>query len=350
MKFFTLAAATLALSLSMVVSDAEAAKRLGGGKDTGMQRQNTTEKAPANAAPGQAPNSANATAAAPTAAAAAGTAAAAQSKRSWMGPLAGIAAGLGLAALASHFGFGDELASMLMIGLLVMAVLMVVGFIMRKRAAAAMQSSAGNRLGGTGSMPYATAGAQQPAQSTVRSHEVSMPANNAAYTGTQAGTQAGAGSSLFGSSIGAGAGSSIGSGIGAGVASNAAPVRNIPADFDVAGFVRNAKVQFIRLQAANDAGNLDDIREFTSPEMFAELKMDITERGPVTSVTEVVSIDADVLDVAEETTQHVVSVRFNGLIREDKFAPAEAFDEVWHLTKSRDGRTGWVLSGIQQMQ
>ena len=106
----------------------------------------------------------------------------------------------------------------------------------------------------------------------------------------------------------------------------------------------------IHAQAANDAGNLDDIREFTSPEMFAELKMDITERGPVTSVTEVVSIDADVLDVAEETTQHVVSVRFNGLIREDKFAPAEAFDEVWHLTKSRDGRTGWVLSGIQQMQ
>ena len=350
MKFFTLAAAALALSLSMVVSDAEAAKRLGGGRDTGMQRQTTTEKAPANTTPGQAPNSANATAAAPTAAAAAGTAAAAQSKRSWMGPLAGIAAGLGLAALASHFGFGDELASMLMIGLLVMGVLMVIGFIMRKRAAAAMQSSAGTGFAGAGSMPYATAGAQQPAQSTVRSHEVSMPANSAAYTGTQAGTPAGAGSSLFGSSIGAGAGSSIGSGIGAGVASNAAPVRNIPADFDVAGFVRNAKVQFIRLQAANDAGNLDDIREFTSPEMFAELKMDITERGPVSSTTEVVSIEADVLDVAEEVTQHVVSVRFTGLIREDKFAPAEAFDEVWHLTKPRDGRTGWVLSGIQQMQ
>lgn len=350
MKFFTLAAAALALSLSMVVSDAEAAKRLGGGRDTGMQRQTTTEKAPANTTPGQAPNSANATAAAPAAAAAAGTAAAAQSKRSWMGPLAGIAAGLGLAALASHFGFGDELASMLMIGLLVMGVLMVIGFIMRKRAAAAMQSSAGTGFAGAGSMPYATAGAQ-PVQSPVRSHEVSMPANSTAYTGTPAGTQSGtAGSSLFGSSIGAGVGSSIGSGIGAGVASSAAPVRNIPADFDVAGFVRNAKVQFIRLQAANDAGNLDDIREFTSPEMFAELKMDITERGPVSSVTEVVSIEADVLDVAEETTQHVVSVRFTGLIREDKLAPAEAFDEVWHLTKPRDGRTGWVLSGIQQMQ
>ena len=35
-----------------------------------------------------------------------------------MGPLAGIAAGLGIAALASHLGFGEELASMLMMGLL----------------------------------------------------------------------------------------------------------------------------------------------------------------------------------------------------------------------------------------
>ena len=117
--------------------------------------------------------------------------------------MAGIAAGLGLAALASHFGFGDELASMLMIGLLVMGVLMVIGFIMRKRAAAAMQSSAGTGIASAGSMPYATAGAQ-PVQSPVRSHEVSMPANSAAYTGTPAGTQSGtAGSSLFGSSIGA---------------------------------------------------------------------------------------------------------------------------------------------------
>ena len=59
-----------------------------------------------------------------------------QPKRSWMGPLAGLAAGLGLAALASHLGFGEELASMLMIGLLVMAVLVVIGLVMRRRTAA----------------------------------------------------------------------------------------------------------------------------------------------------------------------------------------------------------------------
>ena len=124
---------------------------------------------------------------------------------------------------------------------------------------------------------------------------------------------------------------------------------NIPADFDVAGFVRNAKVHFIRLQAANDAGNLDDIREFTTPEMFAELKMDLSERSG-TQETDVVSVEADVIDVVEEATRYVVSVRFTGQIREEKNGSAEPFDEIWHLAKSRDGKGGWLLAGIQQLQ
>lgn len=319
MKIFSLAAAVLVLGLSLGVNDAEAAKRLGGGKSSGMQRQNTTEQAP-GAKPG-APNTANSTAAAPAAPAAATAAAgaAAQSKRSWMGPLAGIAAGLGLAALASHLGFGDELASMLMIGLAVMAVLMVVGFIMRKRAASALQGAAKSPVG----MPqYAAATANaQPAEAPAhRSYDVSMPA-----------------------ATGSGSGSMIGA--------NLAPVStsSIPADFDVPGFVRNAKVQFIRLQAANDAGNAEALREFTTPEMFAELKMDLAERGAVTSHIDVVHLDADVIDVTEEAHQHVVSVRFTGQVREDQGQP-EAINEVWHLSKPRQGNGGWVLAGIQQMQ
>ena len=148
-----------------------------------------------------------------------------------------------------------------------------------------------------------------------------------------------------GASTGSSIGSSIGSGIGGSV-----PVRSaIPADFDVASFVRNAKVNFIRLQAANDAGNLDDIRQFTTPEMFAQLKMDLSDRGAATQQTDVVNIDGDVLEVAEENGYYVVSVRFTGLIREEATAPSEPFDEVWHLTKPLQGAGGWVLSGIQQM-
>jgi predicted lipid-binding transport protein (Tim44 family) len=44
-----------------------------------------------------------------------------------------------------------------------------------------------------------------------------------------------------------------------------------------------------------------------------------------------------------------VSVHFTGVIRDDTSEPDEQFDEVWHLMKSRQGSSGWVLSGIQQM-
>jgi predicted lipid-binding transport protein (Tim44 family) len=297
-RLFSLLTLAMALGLSLTVGDAEAAKRLGGGKSVGMQRQAT----PPPAAPSQSASSVAkpATPATPAAPAPA-------PGRSWMGPLAGLAAGLGLAALASHFGFGEQLASMLMIGLLVMAVMVVIGLVMRRRAGNPAPALSG---AGAGPMQYSSAGAPQ-AESPSRPFDVAMPAAPA----------------------------------------SAAPTASsIPAGFDVAAFVRNAKVQFIRLQAANDARNLDDIRDFATPEMFAELKMNIDERGNAPQETDVVSIDADVLEVAEEAQRYVVSVRFTGQIREGANAPAETVDEIWHLVKPRDGKSGWLLAGIQQSQ
>jgi predicted lipid-binding transport protein (Tim44 family) len=301
MKMFSMmVAAVLALGVGIGAGDAEA-KRLGGAKSSGMQRQMDAPK------PATPPTAAPATAAAPAAAAAPATAAqaAAKPRPSWMGPVAGLAAGLGLAALASHFGFGEELASMLMIGLLVMAVVVVVGLIMRKRAMAQQPA-----LASAGGMRYQ---AQEPVPAN-RGYDVSMPAS------------------------------------GKPVSNASSSSASIPADFDVAGFVRNAKVHFIRLQAANDAGNLDDIREFTTPEMFAELKMNFSDRRDAAQETDVVSIEADVIDVVEEASRYVVSVRFTGQIREEKNDPVESFDEVWHLVKPRSGNGGWLLAGIQQFQ
>ncbi len=332
MKTMSLLAAVLALGLTLGVGDADAAKRLGGGKSAGMQREMTVGKTP-GATPAQAPTAPMAaTAPAAGAMAAAPAAAAAQSKRSWMGPLAGIAAGIGLAALASHFGFGEQLASMMMIGLLVMVAVAVIGFIMRRRAAARSPAMAG-----AGDM---FRGAQTDAQAS-RGFGVSMPP-----VSSPAG--ASTGSSLFGSTLGASAAPA--SAIGAGLTAAPAATPVIPAGFDVEAFVRNAKVNFIRLQAANDAANLDELREVTTPEMFAELKMDFLERGNAQQQTEVVSIAADVLEVVEEAARYVVSVRFTGQIREDKGVAPEAFDEIWHLTKARAGSGGWLLSGIQQAQ
>ena len=293
-KWLSLLALVMTLGLGSVHLDAEA-KRMGGGKSLGVQRQATPPANAPNAAPSAAPGAAGA-AAAP--------------KRNWMGPVAGLAAGLGIAALASYLGFGAAFANMLMIGLLLVAVIAVVGFIMRKRAAA-------QRGGGLG---YANASAG--------ANRSNPPANNAYRTASTP-----TGGSMIGSAIGGG---------------QTAANSRIPADFDVAGFVRNAKVNFIRLQAANDAGNLDDLRAFTTPEVFAELKMDLTERGTVEQHTHVERLEADVIDVEDDGSRYLVSVHFTGETRENNAAQADNVNEIWHLTKPRHGTGGWVLAGIQQ--
>ena len=298
-NLFAIMALVLTLGLTFGAADAEA-KRLGGARSMGMQRQSThLDKAPT--APVQAPQASGMAARSPAAAPAAATA-----KRSWMGPLAGLAAGLGLAALASHFGFGAGLANMLMIGLLVMAALALVGFFMRKRALAQSQA-------GAGGMQYAGIG--QPAP---QSQRIDVPPPGASAGAT--------------------------SGIGAGIA--ASPAAAIPAGFDVAAFERVAKVQFIRLQAANDERNLNDIREFTTPEMFAEIKLDMAERGSAPQRTDVIGLEAVLLEVQQERDREVASVRFSGSVR-DNGGPAEDFAEIWNLVKLRNG--GWLLAGIQQV-
>ena len=308
-RLLTLLAVVFTLGLTTAAMDAEAAKRMGSGKSMGTQRQATPNKAPPAATPAAAP--------------AAGAAAATPS-RSWMGPVAGLAAGLGLAALASHLGFGDELASMLMMGLLAAAVMVAIGFFMRKRAAG-QQAQATQR----GGLQYAhvNAGAAQgtnQADQGAPAYKVAMPA---------------AGSFQSGSGIGSG----IASGIGAGAVAS-----RVPADFDSASFERNAKANFIRLQAANDANDLDDIRKFTTPGMFAELEQELAHRGTAVQKTEVLSINAEVIEVVEDVDHYVVSVRFSGVISDGGQEPDESFDEVWHLMKARQDNSGWVLSGIQQ--
>lgn len=263
-------------SLSLLPDPAEA-KRLGGGGSSGMQRS-LPARTPA------------ATPDAPTAPPTAGAA----PRRSWMGPVAGLAAGLGIAALASYLGFGEELANFMTIALLALVGLFVLRWLMRRFARPA--ATPAGRLQYAGLPPGALAPSAMPA---------------------------------------AGAG-----------ASAAAP--SLPAGFDAAGFARIAKMIFIRLQTANDRGDLDDLRTFTTPEMFAAVRLELQERQGAAQQTDVVQIEAEVLDVAEEARQQVVSVRFHGLIREERDAGAAPFDEVWHLVRPRDGSREWAIAGIQQ--
>ena len=84
---------------------------------------------------------------------------------------------------------------------------------------------------------------------------------------------------------------------------------------------------FIRLQAANDSADLNDLRNFTTPELFASLRLDLQDRGDAKQQTDVVKVDAKLIDFADEAERQIVSVRFTGVIREAPDAAAEGFDE-----------------------
>ncbi|SMF98322.1 Tim44 domain-containing protein [Burkholderia singularis] len=309
--------------------DAEA-KRMGGGRSIGRQSQSLQQRQatpPAQQQPMQQ--------AAPAQPPRAQPAPAAQPNRSrWLGPIAGLAAGLGIAALLSHFGLGGAFASM-MANVIVIALLAMVGiWLFRKlagRRAAQQPAYAGGQPSSLNRGGYDAADARSGA-------------SNGAFGGAFGSASAGASTSASTSTGSAYAGEAQRV-FGGGVAAVAAP--SVPAGFDTETFLRNAKVYFVRLQAAWDEGNLADIREFTTPEMFAEVKIDLDGRGAAANQTDVVRLDAELLSVEDRGSEHVASVRFHGLIREAAGAPAEPFNEVWNLSKS--GSAGWLLAGIQQV-
>ena len=285
MNRFFVAVFAAFIGLVITVPEAEA-KRFGGSRSFGMQRDSNTFRKAAPPTNNAAPTRNNAT-----------PAAAQPPKRSWMGPLAGLAAGLGLAALMSHLGLGEEFGSIILMALLAFGAIMLVKMLMR-RAAAPQPSGAAAGAAGAGAMRYA--------------------GNEAPATASHAG-------------------------------SGAASVPGAADGFDAPAFERQAKLNFIRLQAASDSGNLEDIRQFTTPEVFAELSLQLGEREPGVHRTDVLELDAEVVDVSEVDAQHVVTVRFSGMLREEQDAAASPFSELWHLTKPVIGNGGWRVAGLQQL-
>ena len=322
MKTASFAALGLALIMGLAAADADA-KRLGGGRNSGLNRDMPARTAP-DAAPGKpaAPMQQGTPAqqAAPAAAANPGAAAAAAApKRNWMGPLAGLAAGLGLAALMSHLGLGEAFGSFLLIALLALAAVVVLRMVLRRKQPQPAGNSYRAAPGGGAQVAWP---AQNPAQN---------PAPAALAPLTPAATP------LPAEPIAA--------------AAPAVAKAFVPAAFDAEAFARTAKMIFIRLQAANDAGDRDDLRAFTTPEMFAELSLDLQERGAQQQHTEVLAIESEVLDVSDEPGRQVVSVRFRGQLREAAEAGPVAVDEVWHLVKPTagdDGSRSWAIAGIEQ--
>jgi len=275
------------LALGLMVQDAEAA-RLGGGRSMGAQRSSV--------APSKSVQSTPPAKAAPTAPAAAPAAAPQPAGNRWLGPIAGLAAGLGLGWLIGQGGLGAMGGSLLMMALLGFAVFFVVRLLSRPKT--------------EGNMQYAGAG----------NEPLSVPPSPLA--------PAAVGAPAFG------------------VPSQA----NIPAGFDTEGFLRQAKLNFVKLQAVHDSGKLGELREFTTDSMFESIKQDLLQHGAVGQQTDVVTLDAELLEALTEGDTHWASVRFSGMIRESADAQPESFQEIWNLAKPTSGATGWVLAGIQQIQ
>jgi len=309
MKKFLVTLMVAVSALSVVVTEAQA-KRMGSGGSFGKQSQNVSRQ---SAAPAQ--NQAAPAAAKPAAPAAAP--APAKPSSPWKGILGGALLGLGLGALLSHLGIGGALASMistiLMVGLLAAAAYFIYRMVTRKRNGQGMQAKS----------PFQPAYASGSGVATPEIGSRIEPVQPAAF---QAQSQTSGSSDVTAANW------------------------NVPADFDTTGFLRHSKTYFIRLQAAWDKADVNDLREFLSPELFAEMKQQLLERGASANHTDVVSIDAELLGIETAGNEYLASVKFNGMIRESENAPAEAFAEVWNLSKPVSGAGGWVLAGIQQLQ
>ncbi|HUH41464.1 MAG TPA: TIM44-like domain-containing protein [Castellaniella sp.] len=306
-----------ALAMFAVSSDAEA-RRMGFGRSFGKQSSNVTQQRQAVTPPAGAQNmqrSATSGAAATAGTAAAGTAARSGMSR-WLGPVAGIAAGLGIAALLSSMGlsgaFLEFLSSMILIGLVAFAIIWLVR---RMRGTQRTAAPAGHSY------------RQGPTPEALR------PQRTADMGGT-AGASPSTPPAAQAPDI-------------QGVASPAAdPSWFIPGDFDVPGFLAQAKQRFIQIQALWDAGNRDNLGEYLTDDLLIE----ITPQLPAATEgnhTEVVLLNAELLGIEAVAGGHLASVRYSGMLREAAGAEAFRFEEVWNLYKA-DGQ-GWMLAGIQQI-
>jgi predicted lipid-binding transport protein (Tim44 family) len=292
MKKLVLGFAAALLCVAFVVTEADAAKRLGGARSLGTQRNVTsTPPAATPAKPAQAQQMQQS--AAP---AAAQPAASGMSK--WMPLLGGLALGGALGWLMGANGMGGLMVGILLAGLLVFAAIFVVRMLMQKRGETPQR------------MQYAGMGNETVA--------APPPSQAAGFDAPAAPAPSGV-------------------------------AANVPADFDVAGFLRGAKLNYMKLQIANDQGNLEELREFTSDALFEELKKDVQARGNEKQQTDVLALNADLLEVVTEGDKHWASVRFSGTVRESPGDAPTGFEEVWNLAKPVSGSQGWQLAGIQQM-
>ncbi|MBB1073902.1 Tim44 domain-containing protein [Rhodoferax sp. 4810] len=323
----------LTMSVALFAGQAEAAKRFGGGKSFGQQSNNVTQRQATPPAAAPAPGAANNAVKSPAAGAAA-----ASPKKPWGAMLGGLAAGLGLAWLASSLGFGEEMAQFMMFALLALVIMMAVGWFMRSRKS---QSSA--RPASPFAFQGAGAAGQTPTPASYRPENVGNDASARPWERS---------ATAFDSAGMSGVGSNSGSMIGSGLSGSQS--WGIPAGFDTEGFLKSAKANFVSLQAAWDKSDIPALRVMMTDTMLKEIQAQLAERevhtgGPV-NLTEVVMIEAHLLGIEDLGSDYMASVEFSGMIREEPSSGPAPFREVWNMTKTKTGQSGWLVAGVQALQ
>ena len=317
----------LAGVLALGSLNAEAARRLGGGKSLGQQSGNVTQREAVRPQAPVAPTQQVAPAPAPKPTAAPAPAAA---KKPWGAMLGGLAAGLGLAWLAHSLGFGEAFGNVLMVMLLAMVAMAVIGMILRRRAPVAPQ------------MAYQGAGASAEQPTSFKQYNPEKVGNDASARPWESQ------STHFDSTAPAETGSMIGAGL------RGAQGWGVPADFDVTGFVDAAKRNFITLQDAWDRSDIALLRSMMTDAMVTEIRSQLSEREAQfpgqPNKTEVVMLEAQLLGIEDLPDAYMASVEFNGMIREEPSAGPSPFREVWNMTKPKSGGSGWLVAGVQALQ
>jgi predicted lipid-binding transport protein (Tim44 family) len=252
--------------------------------------------------------------------------------------LGGLAAGLGLAWLASSLGFGEGMAQFMTFALAALAIMLVVGFVLRylksRREGAGQSSDSPFAFQGAGATP---APAYSPANvgndASARPWERASTAFEASPAASGTAAQGG---SMIGSAL------------------PGAQSWGVPAGFDSAGFLAACKTNFVTLQGAWDRSDISALRDMMTDEMLDQIKTQLAEReshtGGTVNKTDVLRLDAQLLGIEETTEVYLASVEFSGMIREDESAGPSPFREVWNMSKPRNGAGGWLVAGVQALQ
>lgn len=298
---------------SLVMPDYADAARMGGGRSFGSKPAMRSPTTPPAAMQRQAqPNAAQRQNAAQ---------ATAQPNRGFLGGMGGILGGLLagtlIGSLLSGAGFsGGGLLDILLIGVVIFIVLKLLA---RRRATASApaQAAAAGAHGGMMQTPMPS------------SEHLSRYADNSAGNASDA-MQDAWGALRDG-----------------GTPQPQAP--SMPAGFDADEFLRGAKMAYTRLQAAWDRRDLDDIAQFATPAVQDAIREQLAQE-PESSHTEIMLVNAQLLEVSEDGAEERAQVYFDVLLREDpaQSTPTNA-REIWHFVRDRQTGGMWKLDGIQQI-